>query len=891
MVDDRFDADLRAALHHEMAMTRIGVSAPQIRTGIAARERRRRSTRAALLGIAALLAIAVATPMLAPLAQRALAPDRPTEAAVTVHLDATGDLVVETTPFAGPPVETARLPRAAEWLRPTVDPSRLQPRAAGTVIAFHPDGYLAVAVSAADEKASPVAVLVWDLARPTAEPVRLETTADGSGRPVIGWTADGRLVVAADVAVAGFDVLDPRTRGVVSVTISRDTVDASGVFLGAIGTSTAGGSITSTPDGEIVVVMTNPGTFESTVATLELPRGGGAGRATEGLPAAVWSVTGLERTWGTKGGVVGGLGSANDISIAGVQVGRPISSSDAPDAQAWSILGPGEQVVGQPVWDATTTGIWLLQATGRRLDLVHLDGPGLASARATLPGDGTTDSSRNAIVGVAADGRGVVVRGAAGDLFVDGLSGRRADLPTGARFVGWSRAATTPTPEERPFCEPVENQDLAGTRIAGPHGTFVGGLPAGMGGAAYANPRPATDAWGLVAAQTVAGAGLRLLLPDGACASLVTAEAVPVDDPAATPLTIDASDVTPGGPGGVLSLAEPSPGRWIVRVRLAVAGRAGSSIASLLYRVDVGAEAPSPSSGTSSSGGRLVSDGPQTGSLPGSVVPLWTIWHGRADAPADGVSSFRGLTSPPLRAGPVVTSLACTGGGEILVAAATAADLGSAMGPAADRWTRIACADLPRDAAPVTVNLPDARGAETALIVERRPTRADDLLGYSVVVGQPVDIACDTPTPELAGRIGLRPSPDTRSQAGTLVGYELPAGSRTMAAGELVGAASLPPLSGPASWQSDGWSLTLPAGLCATGWSMQEAEAGAAELTPGSSARSSDSAVVGRMTLSLRDPGDWTIAVTLALQGPHGTTGSASLLWHVDVTANASPTP
>jgi hypothetical protein len=573
-----------------------------------------------------------------------------------------------------------------------------------------------------------------------------------------------------------------------------------------------------------------------------------------------------------------------------VQVYRLAQSSNGPDAQTWAILGPGEQLVGRPAWDATVTGIWLLQGTGRRLSLVHLDGPGLASARGTLPWDGTTGSDRNAIAGVASDRRGLIVRQAAGDLFVDGVSGRWVQLSAGARFVGWAQAATSATPEARPFCAPVQNEDLAGTRIAGLGEPFVAGLAAGMGGAAYASPGPAAEASGLPVAHTFVGAGLRLLLPDGACASVVGAEAVPVDDPGAMPLDIDSSAATPGGPGGVLGLAEPPQGRWIVRVRLAVAGGTGSSVASFLYRVDVAAGAPSPSAGASP-GAWLVFDEPPTGSLPVTVVPTWTAQHGGADAPADGVSTFGDPASPALRAGPVVASVACTGEGSILVAATTAADPGPAASPTADRWTRVACAGLPRDATPVSVDLPAARGGETVILVERRPTQADDLLGYSVVVGQPVDVACDAPTPALVARIGLRSSPDGAPQTGLLGAYELPAGSRSIAPGELAAAASLPTLAGPRGAMDGPWSLALPAGLCATGWSVQQAEAGATEFASGSTSQTSDNPAVGQMSLSQQDLGEWVVSITLTLPGPHSVTGSATLLWHVQVLERATPAP
>ncbi len=793
---------------------------------------------------------------------------------------------MERVSFDGSAVVMARLPRAADWLQPTVDPARLQPGAKGTVMAFHPDGFLAVAVSAADEEKSPVAVLVWNLARPADEPVRIDATADSMGQPMIGWTPDGRLVVTSATAFSQLDVLDARTKSVVRVTLPEQVFVAVGYFYGSV----AGGRlITSTPDNRVVVMKHEPAMFRSTVATAELPGDGGVATMTEGRPAAVWAVRGVEPTWGFNAGVIGTADDANGWTTAGVRVdGQDQGSNGTSDAQTWTLFGSGEQLVGWPAWDATLRGTWLLQGTGRRLDLVHLDGPGLASARATLPWDGTTGIDQNAIAGVAADGRGLAVRGAAGDLLVDGASGRWVELAPGAQFVGWSRAATPATPEEQPFCAPSEDEDLSTTQIAGFGEPFVDGLAAGTG--SEPSPRPAGDASSLAAAHTFVGGGLRLLLPDGACASFVSAEATPVDDPGATPEAFDPASAAPGGPGGLLGMTEPPAGSWIVRLRIAVDGGPGLNAHVLLFRVDVAAAAPSPDPG-GSPGARLVSGFPTSGSLPGSVVPTWTVAHDGAGAPADGASTFGDPTSPPLRAGPVVASVACTGDGAILVAAATAAESGTPATPAADRWVSVECAD-PRAATPVTVTLPDARGGETVLLVERRPTRADDLLGYAAVVGQPVDAACDTPTPDLVARIGLRASPDATPQPGVLVAYELPAGSRAMAAGELAAAASGPSILGPRGALYGAWSLTLPAGLCTTGWSMQQAEAGAAELVAGSaSSLHNDNPVLGEMPLSLADPGEWVLAVTLSLPGPDDVIGSATLLWHVRVTENATPAP
>lgn len=353
-------------------------------------------------------------------------------------------------------------------------------------------------------------------------------------------------------------------------------------------------------------------------------------------------------------------------------------------------------------------------------------------------------------------------------------------------------------------------------------------------------------------------------------------------------MAFDPASAAPGGPGGLLGMTEPPAGRWIVRLQLAVDGGPGLNAHELLFRVDVAAVAPSPDSGASP-GARLVSGSPMAGSLPSSVVPTWTVAHGGGDAPADGASTFGNPTSPPLRAGPVVASVACTGDGAILVAATGAAESGRPATPPADRWVRVACADQ-RAATPTTVSLPEARGGETVLLVERRPTRADDLLGYSVVVGQPIDAACDGPTPELVGRIGLRAAPDATPQAGVLVAYELPAGSRTMAAGDLAAAASMPALIGAGGALDGPWSLALPAGLCASEWKVRQAGAGSTELPTDASSLGSG-VQVGSMPLSLDDPGDWVISVTLTLPGPDGVIASATLLWHVQVLDRATPAP
>ncbi len=60
---------------------------------------------------------------------------------------------------------------------------------------------------------------MWNLARPADEPVRIDATADSVGQPMIGWTPDGRLVVTSATAFSRLDVLDARTKHVVSVTL------------------------------------------------------------------------------------------------------------------------------------------------------------------------------------------------------------------------------------------------------------------------------------------------------------------------------------------------------------------------------------------------------------------------------------------------------------------------------------------------------------------------------------------------------------------------------------------------------------------------------------------------------------------------------------------------
>lgn len=87
------------------------------------------------------------------------------------------------------------------------------------------------------------------------------------------------------------------------------------------------------------------------------------------------------------------------------------------------------------------------------------------------------------------------------------------------------------------------------------------------------------------------------------------------------------------------------------------------------------------------------------------------------------------------------------------------------------------------------------------------------------------------------------------------------------------------------------WSLALPAGLCATGWSVQQAEAGATEFASSMSGQTSDNPAVGQMSLSQQDLGVWVVSVTLTLPGPDRVTGSATLLWHVRVLERATPAP
>ncbi len=563
-------------------------------------------------------------------------------------------------------------------------------------------------------------------------------------------------------------------------------------------------------------------------------------------------------------------------------------SNYASDAQTWALLGPGEQLVGQPAWDATVTGIWLLQGTGRRLDLVHLDGPGLASVRATLPWDGTTGPDRNAIAGVASDGRGLIVRGTAGDLLVDGDSGRWAELPAGARFVGWSRAATTATPEKRPFCAPSENEDLSTTQIAGLGEPFVGGLAGGTG--IEPSPRPAADASGLAAAHTSVGGGLRLLLPDGACASFVSAEAVPVDDPGATPVAFDpTSDDARGAGGGARDgraargpVDRPAAARdgWrpgAERPRAPLPRRRGGAgpvaVPRSIARGQAGLRRAAHGFASGLGGPHL--DGPGRRSRRARRRRL-DLQRSCQPAPA---------SRPRRRVRRLHRRRIDPGRGH---------DRSGSRLPgtaAADRWTRVTCAGLPRDATPVSVDLPDARAARpcsSSSVDRRAPTTSSATRSCSV--SRSTSPATRRPPPWSPGSAFARRRMRRRRPASS---------SRTScrpARGRWRPASSRPPARcrpSPARWErSTGrgrWpcrpACARPGGPC----SRPRPELRRSRRTAAAVQRQPDA--VGRMPLSLSDPGDWVISVTLTLPGPDGVDGSATLLWHVRVLERATPAP
>ncbi len=895
----RVEAALADALRVEVATLHLSITGADVRARVAARERERRYGWMLLAGLAAVLIVAIGVTAVPLVIDRIIGPAASPAAraeAVAVRFDDLGGgpraLVVEAVSMSGPPRLIARVPDALASLGAGIDPAHVALGSASASAAYDPEGYLALGVMPSGAGTATGIVLVYDLAHPDRAPIRVQGAESGPlGRGVdMSWGPAARLFVAPSWLV------EARTAEVRSLDLGTATYPATRL----------GEDVTWSADGRLIVVRSDPSQFTVTPGQLDVAGGGGSAAFVPGQPAALFSTTGLARRNALNGRSATIVSDASGLQVQGVGTYMQLTANS--DEVAWWIIGPDEQVVGRPAWDAAGLGMWALISVDRRLDLLHLDGPGRGSRPGSVPWDG--DSAAAAIAGVGADGRTLALHDGSSDLLVDGSTGAYRTLPDGDRFAGWAQAASIPVVSAQPAaCDGQSRTMTAAVLSAYPDGAPRAGLIAPGSGW-----RPA-DVGAMPAANATTSAGLRLTLPAAGCAAWVTTDAVQVGDPSASPLALAGAETGMGE--GVHAIAAPPAGDWIVRVRLvpAAAGPMASpspapveipssgdlatppasepptgEAVTLLFHVTVAGPGPSPFPGPSAPlASQLILGGaPDPSDLLGhTIVVPWMARAGSATAPADSVFHFGDQSSPPLRPGAVMAAVACTGRGSLRMAAAQASAAGGAPPIAADRWVSVACADGPVARTSSLVDLPPAVGGETLLVVERQPVDPREQLAYAVLVGQPTAVACIGPTIDMVRQIGLVSAPGQTPTPGVIDAATLPAGTfdGKPAPGSI--AAAQPPLAGPqgvGGSEDSTWRLVLPDGLCESEYSV--ARVGSSS----SSSSGADRPQVGTVGIGPLEAGDQVVRIEVTLVDPDRRGWPASFFFHINVgAAEASP--
>lgn len=583
MRDDQLEAELRAALHREMAMARLGVTAPQIRTGIAARERSRRITRLAGLAVAAALVVAVAVPLVGGRISTPAGRASAVEPADVVALDtASGDLVVTRAWPDGRIEETTRYPGAADLLRQATGADVAQ-LPSDTVVARGPGGRLALALgSSGDTLAFPA---------PGGGPAPFVVAGAGANSLTwVGWASDGRLIV---VGAGLIRLVNPATRGETSAALPTGVtpywhrVDGRAVQL------------TWTGDGRIVARRDNSSTFSSEIGTVDVT----AERPTflVGNPTSVRVVTGLEQRRAPDGSEPTGWASSDGLrgDAAGMAA---LGSEETRPWVYWYLPRPGEQIA-----DLTRAADWssLLILTrgaggaGARLLVADTAGSWRDAVGFSAATDGTWQFR-----GVAPGRRSIAVS-TGGQLYVaDVASGATAALPVGTLFLSWPTTSEVATEALAglPTCSAPGGDLLATIAMSGAGSVS----PASAGAPPLLGERSDTDPWrradlaSTILTDVQAGSQLVLALPPSTCVDAWLAEAVPVATDSAAP-AIDLGSMSASATNsiaGLLGIHAPPVGEWIVRVKPWAQGAPSEAI--LLYRVNVIAagsgETPAPPS-------------------------------------------------------------------------------------------------------------------------------------------------------------------------------------------------------------------------------------------------------------------------------------------------------
>jgi hypothetical protein len=586
--DDRFEADLRDALRLELASVRVGVAGPQVRGRISARERTRRMQRLVLLAAAAVLAVAVAIPVLGGLVLTGPLAPAPTsggvEPATVAAIEAgSGDLVLSRAWPDGRSEIVASYAGALDLLRQASGDARASRLPDGAVATAGPERRLAVGLPRGD-------VLVFT-GRPSGGAFVSRPLDGPRGATWLGWAKDGRLAIIDDRRIVR--LVDPATAHETTSALPEGVYPEFRRLDGPV-------LLTWNDDGLVAARRSDAATFQSEPGVVDIT----AERPTfvPGRPDAIRATTGVEPLEAPDGSAP--TGWSPDTEAGGTASGiAAMGSGDGTEENVrWYVARRGERVFDQ-TWTADHGGLVVVagRADGSDGRLLLLDGPGSWRDAVTFAGaPGTVPR----LVGVAPGGRAVAVTSGGGLVVGDLASGAATTLPAGTVFVDWGRSAVVAL-DALPSLPPCEatTPAIASTIALSEAGTTTpasSGSPAVMGSRIDDVNLPAgSDPWRrdeLASATPVTASAdgtLVLALPAGTCVEAVSAEAVPAGDSAAAS-GIQLATQTAGTltVGGLYDITAPPAGEWIVRVKLWLVGPSAETI--LLYRVDAASPGASP---------------------------------------------------------------------------------------------------------------------------------------------------------------------------------------------------------------------------------------------------------------------------------------------------------
>ena len=572
MPEDRLELQLREALHREVAHVHVGVTSQQVRAGIAARERARRTTRG-VIAVAAVLAAALAIPILASIIVPGPAAPKPgsMEPATVAAIDAaSGDLVLSRAWPDGRVDEAGRYPGALDLLQTVTGGAAALPADAGA--AEGPGGRFAIALRSGD-------LLVFR-GPGDGQPFSLAGTGPG-GVTWIGWSRGGVLVAVDEAAIR---LVDADTGNVTTRALPSRVLPYS-ARLGAVE------ALTWTGDDRIVARRSDPATFSSTIGSVDVLAD--APGFVAGLPASVRAITGLEPRLAADGSEPTGWQSEPVAGNSAVGI-RVVVDDVAPDVR-WYAAGPGE-LVFDVVRSADQRGLLALVAAadGSAGHVVAIDAPGswreaLTLGFAAAAGPASEAATFPRVAGVAPSGRSIALTMGQGLIVGDLLDAVYVDLSAGTVFVGWPESVLAPADAAPtlPTCAAPSAETAGQIALSAAAAT----TPAASGAPPVVGDPADPDPWRraqLTAADPVtppADGTLVLALPAGACVEAFLGEAMEVGASGGAQPVALSSQLAGQVPSiaGLLDVAGPPAGDWIVRVKVWLLGASRESI--LLYHV------------------------------------------------------------------------------------------------------------------------------------------------------------------------------------------------------------------------------------------------------------------------------------------------------------------